>query len=135
MSNLAPEPGTPLPGETPAVSPGTAKPFLRITMGGRSLDVHTSQLGPVDDAEARQQTGGPLSPMFEPGYVFGSDTLIALWWFARRRHGEPRLRYRDVVAEFPTVASIYAAEPDITQIDPATETDALVDEVGADPEA
>lgn len=120
---LAPEPGQRSRAEANAEA---RKAVVRITLKGRTLEVYPA-IGPADDRLARRVLGGPISPMLNAGYVFGADSLMDLWWFARVKNGEPGLTLDAVLAEFPTLIDIAEADPDVTFSTP--------DEVDGHPEA
>jgi hypothetical protein len=74
---------------------------LRITLKGETRTLHMSDLGPRDDLEARKETGIAVMPFFH-GERFGGDAILIIWWMARRKSGEPDLRYSQVLDEFPS---------------------------------
>ena len=97
---------------------------LVITIGGESHTLHMADLGPEDDMAARRQTGMPISS-FIGDDIFGSDSILVLWWMARRKAGERRLAFSKVLREFPTFEALNAADPGIEAIeDDAGEGDA-----------
>lgn len=103
---------------------------MRITIRGRTLVLHTADLGPQDDLVSRKETGLPVTPFFAEDR-FGMDSLLIIWWMARRKNGgEPNLRFQAVLDEFPTYDSINESEFKIESLEEVPETD---EEVDADP--
>jgi hypothetical protein len=107
------------------------KPGRRVTMTieGRTLVLDFRTLGPADDAISRAQTGVPISGIemnIAAGkYLMGGDTLLIMWWMARRKAGEHNLSFAEVCAQYPTY--------DV--LDNAAVTYDLVGEDDDDPEA
>lgn len=99
----------PTPG---AATPGPAKTF-RMTLSGKTLELDTTQLGPGDDLVSRQQTGFPVTGFLDQAAI-GADSLLILWWMARRKNGEPALTFAEVLLEFPSYQAIADANPDLT---------------------
>jgi len=84
--------------------------------------LYLSDLGPQDDLVARKQTGFPVTPFLEQE-AFGADSLLILWWMARRKDGEGDLRFDEVLAEFPSYQSLNDADFKVE----AVEEDAVED--------
>lgn len=82
---------------------------VRVTVGDRAYTLHISDLGPHDDLVSRRETGLPVTPFFAEER-FGMDSLLIMFWMARRKNGEDRLRFEQVVEEFPTYESISEAD-------------------------
>lgn len=102
---------------------------MRITIRGRTLVLHTADLGPQDDLISRKETGLPVTPFFAEDR-FGMDSLLIVWWMARRKNGgEPNLRFQQVLDEFPTYQSISESEFKIESLEeyPETEEEQAVD--------
>lgn len=108
----APTPTT-APNGTPAGEP-TRK--LKITLGGAERVLDFAEVGPGDDIVARKETGLAISPFLEENTV-GADSVLILWWFARRKNGEPRLTFAEVLAEFPTYQALAEAQPEIVMVE------------------
>jgi hypothetical protein len=90
---------------------------VRITLKGRDpIELSIDDLGPADDLVARKQCGLPVTPFIE-GESFGADSLLILWWMARRKEGEANLRFEDVLKEYPTYRDIEAAGFEIEAIE------------------
>jgi hypothetical protein len=109
--------------------------YLVVTLGGRSLELWPSKLGPGDDDISRRQAGTPISGLipqvFSGDYIVGGDTVLLLWWMARRKNGEPGLSWRQVLAEYPTNSDLEDANPDLDLVVP---DDEATDDEATDPE-
>ncbi len=73
---------------------------LRITLDGDTRDLYFGDLGPADDLRARKECGMPVSQFINEDR-FGLDSLAILWWTARRKNGEPKLKFSEVLKTFP----------------------------------
>lgn len=71
---------------------------FKITVDGESLTLRLGDLGPADRMACRAETGIPLGDFL--GEAFESDSIVILWWLARRKHGAPRLKLANVLADF-----------------------------------
>lgn len=80
---------------------------ITITIEGDTRTLYLGDLGPQDDLIARKQTGFPVSP-FVDDERFGADSLAVLWWMARRKNGERRLRFDEVAKDFPGIVELGA---------------------------
>ena len=78
---------------------------FQISLRGRTIELSMEDLGPGDDLVSRQQTGFPVQSFFDETR-FGPDSLLILWWMARRKNGETRLKFAEVLAEFPTYKTV-----------------------------
>lgn len=120
---LAPVPGV---GKRQAVE----RSGIRISVGGGTWVLHTSDLGPQDDLVSRKETGLPVTPFFGEDR-FGMDSLLIMFWMARRKAGESNLRFQQVMDEYPTYESIGAADfqveaiEDVKEIEEADAVDPL----------
>lgn len=103
-----------------APTPGAATPAgvkkFRITISDTTLELDTTQLGPGDDLVSRQQTGFPVTGFLDQATI-GADSLLILWWMARRKNGEPNLSFAEILLEFPSYQAINDANPDLTVVD------------------
>lgn len=104
---------------------------MRITLGGRTVTLHLADLGPQDDLVARKETGLPVTPYFAEDR-FGMDSLLIVYWMARRKNGEPNLRFQHVLDEFPTYNSINESGFSIEALEELSEEDAK-EEADSDP--
>ena len=95
-----------------------------IVCGDKEYTLHPADLGPADDLAARRETGFPVSPFFEQER-FGSDSLLVLYWTARRKSGEPGLRFAEVLEMFPNMQAIEDAKFEIKAIEEESEDDPL----------
>lgn len=109
----------PSPAKLAAQRTRAEQPYITITdpESGQSAELRFDQLGPGDERLAREACGVPVSRVFTDGYVQGADTVLMLWWIARRKNGEPSLTYEQVEAECPTLADIGRLEITITTPD------------------
>lgn len=126
----------PRPGST-ASDQETERLGLRITFRDRTLTLHLDDLGPNDDLAARKETGFPVAPFINDDR-FSTDSICVLWWMARRKNGERRLRYQDVVKTWPGLVELGRMFDDgtlaIEEITADTDVDDLeVLEAGPDP--
>jgi len=62
----------------------------------RSVSLRFDDLGPGDDMAARREIGMPVTAFLGS---FGSDSVVVLWWTARRKMGERKLRYAQAEKE------------------------------------
>lgn len=101
----------------------------------REYVLNLGDLGPGDDVRSRKETGFPVSSFFSEDR-FGADSVLVLLWMARVKGGEDRLRFAQVLAEYPTFASIAAQNPQIEEL--TDETDVVdvdsIELVGSSPE-
>ena len=103
-------PATPKPrGSKVTAEKKPQRRILKITIGDRTLILEPDKLGPGDDLITRQATGFALLPFVQSEVVFGADSLLILWWTARRKNGEPMLSFAQVLAEYPTYEKLNAA--------------------------
>ena|SRR5690554_5392550 len=86
----------------------TQRTALNLSVGDKTYTLHMDDLGPHDDLLARKQTGLPVTPFFEDER-FGTDSMMMLLWIARRKDGEPNLRYDEVIKEYPNMKAIQEA--------------------------
>lgn len=89
---------------------------VRIKINENEYVLHMADLGPNDDLIARKETGLPVTPFFEEER-FGMDSLMMMYWMARRKSGEPKLRYAQVIEEFPTYQSVMDAQIEVEAIE------------------
>lgn len=94
-----------------APTPGRAKQqegqrkSIRITIGDETRVLHMADLGPNDDMVARKETTMPVSS-FVGEDVFALDSVAILWWMAARKSGQPKLKFRTVLYDFPSYAQL-----------------------------
>lgn len=89
----------------PGVTKKPKRAAIRITVEGDTCTLYMADLSPEDDLLARKETGYPVSP-FINDERFGADSFALLWWMARRKRGERRLRFREVLKEMPGVVEL-----------------------------
>lgn len=110
-----------------APTPGSGKSKrlgLRITIDGDTRDLYLADLGPADDLRARKECGLPVT-QFVSEERFGLDSLAVLWWTARRKTGEPKLKFSEVVKRFPN---------QVEMAEMMDEDRFTIEEIGADDE-
>lgn len=95
---------------------------LVITIGDESHTLHMADLGPEDDLAARRQTGMPISSFIGED-LFGTDSVLVLWWMARRKSGERRLAFSKVLESFPTFEALNDAGINVEAIEDDDEGD------------
>ena len=79
--------------------------FIITVRDGEPLTISLDDFGPRDSLDVRKATGLALAQLFEQG-TFDMDTTAVLWWMARRRNGEEKLTFEEVLTEFPTYGEI-----------------------------
>lgn len=115
----------PTPGKGPAAKAQekeAERSAMVIRCRGNEYVLHVDDLGPQDDLLSRKQTGLPVTPFFEDE-KFGSDSLLIMYWMARRKSGEDRLRYQDVINEFPSYKSISEAKFEVEAVENVPDDD------------
>ncbi len=74
---------------------------FRIRVKDRTLDV-PSEVSIQEKIAVRYATGMPLEAFLKGENAFGEDSLVVLWWLARRHNGSPGLSWATHVEEWPT---------------------------------
>lgn len=94
-------PRAPRPGTTPGSKQNSEGEFtgFKITMHGDVLTLNFADIGAVDEQIFESQTKKTLSEVLEK--LDHTPNLAALVWFARRKRGERKLIYRQVLRDFP----------------------------------
>lgn len=109
-----------------APTPGASKrkrQGVRITIDNDTRDLHLADLGPQDDAISRKETGMPVTSFIDED-TFALDSVAVLWWMACRKNGQPRLKFRDVLKDFPSYSELAdLADADRFSIDSLEEVD------------
>lgn len=108
----APTPGGPAPERT----------FFRIRVRDRTLELSAA---PTirEKMAVRYATGLPYEAFVRPGeHTVGEDSLMVMWWLARRQNGEPGLPFDAVADTWPTLGPD-DVEVDIVDLDTAGEAD------------
>lgn len=69
-----------------------AKVILRLTVQDKSLDLMPNNLSFEEHTRIRKQTGGiPFETYWNGEAAIGIDSVVVLWWLARRANGEQKL--------------------------------------------
>lgn len=103
-------PIAPRPGSTPN-SPAVREPQERagrvavISLAGDERRLHLADIGPEDNRICRRQTGFPIRRFFDD---FDTDSILAIYWMARRKDGD-RIAYAQIEAQYPTTQAIEEA--------------------------
>lgn len=95
-------PRAPRPGTTPSSKKRSSEESFtgfKITMDDDELALNFADIGPMDEQIFESQTGKTLSEVMEK--LDHTPNVAAVVWFARRKRGERRLTYRQVLREFP----------------------------------
>lgn len=120
----------PRPGAAPTSGEGMR---LRIVVGDGEWILHLDDLGPRDRGEVRAATKETFGAPLLLGDMLGADLLdtdsiAVLWWLARRKDGEPRLklgRALDELGDNRTLAALLTdgrlVVEQITDDEPETE--------------
>lgn len=79
---------------------------VRITVGGRTVDVMFGDLGPHDEmlvrAATAKQVGYAMSlQRMMDAENFGIDSIAVLFWIGRMKDGERKLTLKQTFAQFP----------------------------------
>ena len=77
-----------------------AEPSFRIRVKDRTLDV-PGEVSIQEKIAVRYATGLPLESFVKVD-AFGEDSLVVLWWLARRHNGEPNLAFATSCADWPS---------------------------------
>ena len=90
-----------------APTPGAARraeadaKVIRITNGGKTLEVQPSGLALSERFVIRHATGLPFEAFFRGGEEsIGEDSIAVLWWVARRANGEPNLGFPQFIKDW-----------------------------------
>lgn len=102
--------------EVQTSAPEATGKAMQISVNGKEYVIDFAALGPGDDLESRRQTGIPVTPFFDEKTI-ASDSMVILIWMARRKNGEPGLRFDRVLEEFPTYEHLAAANPKVVVVE------------------
>lgn len=95
-----------------------AQTVLRITIRGKSWDFCPNNLTITERGQVRKQTGGMAFETYWDGQTaIGLDSVIILWWLARRASGEPDLALTVAEADFLAFDNLTADDLSVEQID------------------
>jgi len=77
-------------------------------------------LSMTDKLAVRKATGLPFESFLGEG-VFGEDSLVVVWWLARRKNGEAVLSFHEAAEQWP--AELTAEDIDVHVGDPSDDAD------------
>ena len=110
-----------------------AQAGFRITVDGETLTLRVGDLGPADRMACRAETASAFGTSIPLGEFLGdgfeSDSIVVLWWLARRKNGARRLKLATVLADFPSDLDL----GDRVVVEPLGDTPAEDDEDEDDP--
>lgn len=90
-------------------------PVFRIRVKDRTLDL-SGDVSIKEKIAVRLATGLPFEAFLSTGEgKIGEDSLVVLWWLARRHNGEPNLAFDTSCAEWPS--PLQAEDLDVTVIE------------------
>lgn len=110
--------------------------WVRVRCGrdGKDVTLRHSSIGPEDERMCEAQAGVNLwRALADPSSV---TNIAVIYWAARRKNGERKLAFADVVKSFPNVQAVVDADIDIWVSDGEPEEGSGEDEDGeggADP--
>lgn len=110
-----------------APTPGTggadpARIFFRIRIKDRTLEL-TGAPTIQEKMAVRYATGLPYETFVQPSsHTFGEDSLMVMWWLARRQNGEPNLAFTAVANDWPTLGE-NDVDLDVVDLDAEPEAD------------
>jgi hypothetical protein len=79
-----------------------ASKVMTITIRGESLDLAVGLLPISERLQVRKATGLPFEDFVGGDNKIGLDSVLVLWWLARRANDEPNLSWAEAVDQFPT---------------------------------
>ena len=86
----------------PRAGGNKSAPVFRIRIKDRTLDV-PGEVTIGEKIAVRAATGLPVEAFLRPGEnTVGEDSLVVLWWLARRHNGSPGLSWATHVEEWPS---------------------------------
>ncbi len=86
---------------------------IRMTMGGKTLEVQPAALSLKERFVIRSATGLPFEAFFAGGEnAVGEDSVAVLWWCARRANGEENLPFAQFMGEWVFDANDFDIEVD-----------------------
>lgn len=93
----APRPGV----TTRKVEVERAQVVLTITVRDDKYRLAIGTVPIKEKQQVRHQTGLPLEAYLGSGDKLGEDSIVVLWWLARRAAGEPSLTWDQAADEWP----------------------------------
>lgn len=108
----APRPGV----GTRAAASKAAQQVMTITIDGEARNLAIGLVPMGERLAVRAATKMPFEAFLAGEDNIGSDSVLVLWWLARRANGEPNLSWAEVVAQTP-VDALAAAGVDVHEPD------------------
>lgn len=108
----APRPGV---GERTAAARAAQK-VMTLTVGGESRNLAVGLVPMSERLAVRAATKMPFEAFLSDEDKIGSDSVLVLWWLARRANGEPGLSWGEIVAQ-TSVEDLMSAAVDIDEPD------------------
>lgn len=93
----APRPGE---GQRRAVA-AKQSALATITVQGEVFKLAVGTMRPREKLTCRIQTGLPFESFWRGGDHIGEDSVVVMWWLARRAGGEPDLTWDDAEPQWP----------------------------------
>lgn len=107
---------------TPGASRSGARVFFRIRIKDRTLELAGSPTI-KEKMAVRYATGLPLEAFVSAGeHTIGEDSIVVMWWLARRQNGEPNLPFNEVAATWPELGED-DIDVDVVDLDAESEGD------------
>lgn len=103
-----------------------AQRILTIRVRDESWTLAIGNVSVAEKFAVRKATGLPLEAFLTDEDKFGEDSVVLLWWLARRANGEDGLSWPDALSEWPA---------DLTDGDLVIDVAESPDEKADDPEA
>lgn len=116
----------PRPGKTQATK--TARRMMSIRIGEHpSVSIAPNNVPMGERLICRKATGFPFEAFWSGEDQVALDSVVVMWWLARRANGEPMLTWTQAQADLPE-----ELEPDDIDLDLDDGTDDDDDEVSAE---
>jgi hypothetical protein len=79
-----------------------AQKVLTITLRGEAFQLAIGSLPIREKLAVRAQTGMPIEAFVGKEDRIGEDSIVVLWWLARRAAGEPTLSFETASGDWPS---------------------------------